>query len=600
MRRVTAMFRRRVMHVVDSIGLALLVTLLWRVFFTFNTNVSWSVLAASIGAAGVGTALLEGRPLRTTVDAPVVWYVMFTLASAAAAYGRYPAFAGLIPVAPWHPGAHLVLGVLYFYGLVSLIKTPRRLGALMAVLVIAVSAVGGIAIYDHARFGFGRLWEYPLLPQWLGYPHIGLLLAVAFPISAAVASARSSVPVLAAGVTAIVIALIATTLYSRAALFSIVIAYAGLCGIEWRKFKTGRLAIAAVVIALMTFVGLTASGRMQSLAGSWASPEGGLDASTSLTTRSAVWRRTATMIRDHPVLGVGPGNYTVALENGYVDQKLRENGHAHNMLLHVAAEQGLPAAIAFLIIWYRLGWMLIRQSARTYRGVLAAACFGALLAFFTRSLTDHFLASTGSPSERTTFVMWTLLAAAASVGRFRLPQPVSNVPPVAAAHEPRAATVTARVWESARRLWDDGRIAFYAMLAFGLACEAQALFVATPPIRAAGTKPYIVDDFGAGAPIGQTFRMMSDGLASVRLQFFASRPETLLVKCRLLAWADYVKWVPLYEWSATVDLPSGPRWHEFQFPPVIPSDRIILVGYNAAVAVFLYDMVVSGSRREEV
>lgn len=61
MRRMTVMFRRRVLiHVVDGVGLALVATLLWRVFFTFNLDVSWSALAASIGAAGAGAALLDG------------------------------------------------------------------------------------------------------------------------------------------------------------------------------------------------------------------------------------------------------------------------------------------------------------------------------------------------------------------------------------------------------------------------------------------------------------------------------------------------------------------------------------------------------------
>jgi O-antigen ligase len=569
------MFSRRVTTcVVDGIGLVLLVTLLWRVFFTLNLAVSWSVLAALIGAAGAGTALLAGRSLRTTVDAPVAGYVMFTFASAAAAYGQHPAFAGFIPVAPWHHGVHLIVGVVYFYGVVFLTNTPRRLGALLAVLAIAISAIGGIAMYDHARFGFGRIWEYPLLPQWLGYPHVGLLLAVAFPVTVAVASASSSgTAVAAATASAAVLALMATSLYSRAALFAIAMAFLGLCGIELRRFRTHRLTIAAIAIALVTALGLTASGRTRSLAESWVSPMRGLDPSTSLASRAAVWRKTAAMIRDHPALGVGPGNYTVALESGYAGAKFRENGHAHNMLLHVAAEQGVPAALAFLMIWYRLGRMLVRRSDRTHGGVLAAACFGALLAFFTRSLTDHFLASTGSPSERTTFVMWTLLGAAAAAGRFQIRDAAPTPIPVVAAPERRAARVATRILQSARVRWHDGRVAVAVILAVGVACEAQALFAATPPLRAAGTKPYIVEDFGAGVPVGQTFRMNSDGLASVRLRFFASQRTAVRFRWRLLTWADSVPWVPLYEWTTTVELPPGQRWQEFQFPPVTPSDR---------------------------
>ncbi|MBI3402357.1 MAG: hypothetical protein HY048_13130 [Acidobacteria bacterium] len=49
---------------------------------------SWSILAASIGVVGAGAALLERRQLRTPVDVPVACYVLFTLVSAAAAFGK--------------------------------------------------------------------------------------------------------------------------------------------------------------------------------------------------------------------------------------------------------------------------------------------------------------------------------------------------------------------------------------------------------------------------------------------------------------------------------------------------------------------------------
>lgn len=92
----------------------------------------------------------------------------------------------------------------------------------------------------------------------------------------------------------------------------------------------------------------------------------------------------------------------------------------------------------------------------------------------------------------------------------------------------------ASVRERAGRRWHDGWSPFCLLLALVLACEGWSLFSPSLPLRAAGRQPYLILDFAAGAPIGQTFRMKGDGLASVRLQFFTDRSQKLMVLCTLL------------------------------------------------------------------
>jgi O-antigen ligase len=107
--------------------------------------------------------------------------------------------------------------------------------------------------------------------------------------------------------------------------------------------------------------------------------------------RVQIWNITPTIIADHPLLGVGAGNFkNVSLEYG-----LSEGGqpfeHAHDVALTIAAERGL-AALAMLL-WFmlavgRTGLDALRRpwsSLYPYTLALSAALFGT----FVESLVDY-------------------------------------------------------------------------------------------------------------------------------------------------------------------------------------------------------------------
>ncbi|MDW8344406.1 MAG: O-antigen ligase family protein [Verrucomicrobiae bacterium] len=96
--------------------------------------------------------------------------------------------------------------------------------------------------------------------------------------------------------------------------------------------------------------------------------------------RPVIWRSTLAMIAARPWTGHGLGVYVAAYpeyrDPSYFQRPKATNvtDHAHNELLHVAAEQGVPAAIILACFWLSC---LIRgaRKARTeplYRGLLAA------------------------------------------------------------------------------------------------------------------------------------------------------------------------------------------------------------------------------------
>jgi len=76
---------------------------------------------------------------------------------------------------------------------------------------------------------------------------------------------------------------------------------------------------------------------------------------TSNAQRIEIWEKTLVSIKEHPLLGVGIGNYPVVLEQ---DIRLsRAGSSAHNIYLHIAAEMGILALIFSL--WFL--WLLMRK-----------------------------------------------------------------------------------------------------------------------------------------------------------------------------------------------------------------------------------------------
>lgn len=110
--------------------------------------------------------------------------------------------------------------------------------------------------------------------------------------------------------------------------------------------------------------------------------------------------------------------------------------------------------------------------------------------------------------------------------------------------------------------------------------EADRLFAPTSSVRAAGRQPYvIVDAFAVGEPVGQTFRILDDGLEGVEVQLSSDRPASVDITWRLLGTARDTpndgpsRWAPIHEARTTLVLPRGRSVHRFAFHPIFPSEK---------------------------
>jgi putative inorganic carbon (hco3(-)) transporter len=111
--------------------------------------------------------------------------------------------------------------------------------------------------------------------------------------------------------------------------------------------------------------------------------------------RMAHWQAGWYMLLDHPLLGVGPGNYPVAYEEYYLPGWPQALGHAHNYYLNMAAEAGLPgaAALLFLIVsvFATVVMGLRRQPAPGYRRSLLVGLLGSFTVLTIHNLFDNLL-----------------------------------------------------------------------------------------------------------------------------------------------------------------------------------------------------------------
>jgi tetratricopeptide (TPR) repeat protein len=110
--------------------------------------------------------------------------------------------------------------------------------------------------------------------------------------------------------------------------------------------------------------------------------------------RLDMWRSALLITRDHPISGIGPGEFGRAFRS-YRDPTIVQDklASAHNAYLNTAAETGLTGigvsvwlAITFLRAWYR-NW---RQSPSYGRKLRLEAALGALLGMGVHSMVDVF------------------------------------------------------------------------------------------------------------------------------------------------------------------------------------------------------------------
>ncbi len=96
--------------------------------------------------------------------------------------------------------------------------------------------------------------------------------------------------------------------------------------------------------------------------------------------RFAIWETTLSMIKEDPILGIGPGNFHAKYIEYRKNRTGRNLSHAHNDILHVAAVSGIPCALLFLLLWFLVLLYLYKGYARCPDGFQKGLILGSFLA----------------------------------------------------------------------------------------------------------------------------------------------------------------------------------------------------------------------------
>lgn len=256
--------------------------------------------------------------------------------------------------------------------LVSIGAAATRLSGRQArgVLTVAAFAGAAVGVAVIAQVVVGREW-----PVLFGNRVVaGAWLAVCGSVAAALYA--TSVQRLRAlyGAAALLAFAGAGAAGSRGSWVGIVVAIAVLFvatgGSARRRLAFGA---AAVVAALALGIGAGGPASIQK-----ADP--GALAGGSAASRLEIWKSTGAMIADSPLVGVGPGRFIYAYPayqssaHARLEPETRAD-QAHSLVLHTAAENGVPAALLGLAVcaWVvAVGW----RSARQRDGVALVALVG--------------------------------------------------------------------------------------------------------------------------------------------------------------------------------------------------------------------------------
>lgn len=110
----------------------------------------------------------------------------------------------------------------------------------------------------------------------------------------------------------------------------------------------------------------------------------------SNTERILIWQSAWNMFKDHPILGVGLGQYTVNYQQKYILPHAKEPnlGHAHNNFMQMLAENGIVGFIGFIVMF---GYIIFKNLIDWFKvkNVYALMIVSATVCLLLQGFTEY-------------------------------------------------------------------------------------------------------------------------------------------------------------------------------------------------------------------
>ena len=363
-----------------------------------------AAFAAVMGAGGVF------RDTQAVMVVGVLLVLAFTLSvGAPVKYERtHLVFVALVAVyllsaltSAWWAESLLETGLLLGYLAVFFLGTniiggDRRRLALHA-LVLAGASVAALGLYQHligyeaqieslARLGYeaeARQLSVMSARAFGSFPTanaFGGFMVLLIPVAIGLAKYEADIRWRAwSGGTAAVMAAALYFSFSRAAALALLVGL-GAAALLWAA-RSGRRRLVLAVPAGMALGGVVLFGLFFRFR---------FDRVISrLTGRGELWEAAATMVRDHPLLGVGAAGFGTALPGYQVGTVFSR--FAHNSYLQVAAELGFPGLIVFaaLIVVLLAGVRRVYLALDEEGSWVVLGLFAGLVAVIAHNIIDY-------------------------------------------------------------------------------------------------------------------------------------------------------------------------------------------------------------------
>jgi O-antigen ligase len=335
----------------------------------------------ALGFGLVAYSMLVSRPDRSAVRSPVLTVaVLFFVAAALAS-----SMQALKPSSSVTKVFLLLTAAALFFAVTQVCRERRQLlvvvtGALIGLLL--ASAQGILQHYTGSFGQFGFVADGGTVVKRVqgsfGHPNqYGGFIAALIPLAVAALATRRRLPASTRWIAGIALSLSLFALifsYARGAIAAVVIG-----SLLWLAFQRPRIAVvAALVVAVGAFAFAPAALRQRF------NPQG---VSGDVPLRADIWSSALDIYSDHPVLGVGVDNFSVA----YADlpatssrasqrrllhqDQLLTPPHAQNQYLNIMAEEGL-VGLASLVLLGFAAVAVISRGARVRDPVGRTICLG--------------------------------------------------------------------------------------------------------------------------------------------------------------------------------------------------------------------------------
>jgi len=160
---------------------------------------------------------------------------------------------------------------------------------------------------------------------------------------------------------------------------------------KWMLSSLAAITVAAVVISLLIFsnkeseLAKSVTERAASLTVN-TTPQSAAEVNTS--ERLKMWKKTLSMIKDHPLTGVGSGNWKVVIPSYGLANTVFAKGYfapdrVHNTYLQITSETGMPGAIFYFGMWILIavtGFIVIRKTNSIDKKILVILMLAGLSA----------------------------------------------------------------------------------------------------------------------------------------------------------------------------------------------------------------------------